>query len=111
MLNMSVGVVCLVVMLSLGGCQLRLEMEKRPRKPWPKYDNCNGTSKLTADRVSNFSRVDVDTESGVVSLSGVVQSAEQRTHAEALARQVRGVTKVQNNLQIQQQGTRPGDAS
>ncbi len=68
-------------------------------------------SKLTADRVSNFSRVDVDTERGVVSLSGVVQSVEQKTHAETLARQVKGVTQVQNNLQIQRQWTKPGDAS
>ena len=35
-------------------------------------------SKLTADRVSNFTRVDVDTERGVVSLTGVVQSADQK---------------------------------
>ena len=34
-------------------------------------------SKLTSDRVSNFTRVDVDTERGVVNLSGVVQSPEQ----------------------------------
>src|SRR5678815_586187 len=48
-------------------------------------------SKLTADRVSNFTRVDVDTERGVVSLTGVVQSADQKAHAAELARQVNGV--------------------
>jgi len=110
--NMSVGVVCLVVMLSLGGCQSTTGNGKTSAETIADSTiTATVQSKLTADRVSNFSRVDVDTESGVVSLSGVVQSAEQRTHAEALARQVRGVTKVQNNLQIQQQGTRPGDAS
>ena len=56
-------------------------------------------SKLTADRVSNFTRVDVDTERGVVSLTGVVQSADQKAHAAELARQVNGVKKVNNNLQ------------
>jgi hyperosmotically inducible protein len=60
-------------------------------------------SKLTADRVSNFTRVDVDTERGVVSLNGVVQSADQKAHAAELARQVNGVKKVNNNLQIQDQ--------
>jgi hyperosmotically inducible protein len=60
-------------------------------------------SKLTADRVSNFTRVDVDTERGVVSLTGVVQSADQKAHAAELARQVNGVKKVNNNLQIQDQ--------
>jgi osmotically-inducible protein OsmY len=57
--------------------------------------------KLTADRVSNFTRVDVDTERGVVNLSGVVPTAEQKTRAEELARQVNGVTRVNNHLQVQ----------
>ncbi|NWF74910.1 MAG: BON domain-containing protein [Nitrospirae bacterium] len=57
--------------------------------------------KLTADRLSNFSRINVDTDRGVVSLNGVVRSAEEQTRADELARQVEGVTKVNNNLQIQ----------
>ena len=110
MLNMSVGVVCLVVMLGLGACQ-STTAKTAGETMADSTITATVQSKLTGDRVSNFSRVDVDTERGVVSLSGVVHSAEQRTHAEALARQVRGVTKVQNNLQIQRQGTRPGDGS
>lgn len=58
-------------------------------------------AKLTADRMSNFARVDVDTERGVVNLSGLVPSAEQKSRAEALTRQVEGVKRVNNNLQIQ----------
>ena len=57
--------------------------------------------KLTADKMSNFSRIDVDTDRSVVTLSGVVRSSEERTRAEELAKQVGGVTKVNNNLQIQ----------
>lgn len=58
-------------------------------------------AKLTADRMSNFARVDVDTERGVVNLSGIVPSAEQKSRAEDLTRQVEGVKRVNNNLQIQ----------
>lgn len=58
-------------------------------------------TKLTGDRISNFTRVDVDTERGVVQLSGVVPSSEQKSRAEELARQVNGVRQVKNNLQIQ----------
>ena len=58
-------------------------------------------AKLTADRMSNFARVDVDAERGVVNLSGVVPSAEQKNRAEILTRQVEGVKRVNNNLQIQ----------
>lgn len=61
-------------------------------------------SKLTADRTSNFTRVDVDTEQGVVQLSGVVKTSEQKTRAEKLAGQVDGVKRVTNNLKIQAAG-------
>jgi osmotically-inducible protein OsmY len=57
--------------------------------------------KLTTDRVSNFSRIDVDTERGVVNLGGVVRSAEEKARAAELARQVEGVKRVNNNLQVQ----------
>lgn len=58
-------------------------------------------TKLTSDRLSNFPRIDVDTERGVVNLSGVVETEAQRARAERLAHQVEGVVRVNNNLQIQ----------
>src|SRR5438067_11576079 len=57
--------------------------------------------KLTTDRLSNFVRIDVDTERGVVNLSGIVQTEEQRMRMGRLAHEVAGVVKVNNNLQIQ----------
>ena len=57
--------------------------------------------KLTTDKASNFTRINVDTERGVVTLNGVVQTVEEKSRAESLARMVEGVTKVNNNLQIQ----------
>ena len=57
--------------------------------------------KLTADKLSNFSRINVDTDRSVVSLNGVVRTVEEKSRAEDLARQVAGVTNVNNNLQIQ----------
>lgn len=65
-------------------------------------------AKLTGDRLANFTRVDVDTVRGVVNLSGVVVSTEQRARAEELARQVKGVTRVNNNLQVQNQSLKTG---
>jgi hyperosmotically inducible protein len=58
-------------------------------------------TKLTKDHLSNFPRIDVDTERGVVNLSGVVETTAQRAQAERLAHQVEGVVRVTNNLQIQ----------
>jgi hyperosmotically inducible periplasmic protein len=57
--------------------------------------------KLSRDRLSNFPRIDVDTERGVVNLSGVVETEAQRVQAARLAQQVEGVVKVNNNLEIQ----------
>ena len=58
-------------------------------------------AKLTRDRLGNFPRIDVDTERGVVNLSGIVETDAQRAQAARLAQQVEGVVKVNNNLQIQ----------
>jgi osmotically-inducible protein OsmY len=58
-------------------------------------------AKLVAEKAANLTRIDVDTTNRVVSLSGVVESPEQKNRAEQLAMQVSGVQKVQNNLQIQ----------
>jgi len=55
---------------------------------------------LTSDKLSNFTRIDVDTTNGVVYLNGTVQSAEQKARAEQLAGRVDGVKKVVNNLQV-----------
>ncbi|MBI4526845.1 MAG: BON domain-containing protein [Deltaproteobacteria bacterium] len=57
---------------------------------------------LVADKASNFLRIDVDTNRGVVSLNGIVDSPEQKTRAEDLARRVQGVKRVINNLQVAQ---------
>jgi hyperosmotically inducible protein len=58
-------------------------------------------AKLAADKGSTLTRVQVDTNRGVVQLTGVVQSAADRTHAAEVARSVSGVRSVVNNLQVQ----------
>jgi hyperosmotically inducible periplasmic protein len=58
---------------------------------------------LTAEKAANFTRIDVDTTNQVVTLNGVVESADQKAKAEQIARQVGGVKSVKNNLQIQKQ--------
>ena len=57
-------------------------------------------SQLVADKASNLFRVDVDTNRGVVYLNGTVDSSGQKSRAEELARRVKGVTNVVNNIQV-----------
>jgi hyperosmotically inducible periplasmic protein len=58
-------------------------------------------AKLVAEKIANFTRIDVDTTNQVVSLTGVVASPDQKARAEQLAMEVSGVRRVDNNLQIQ----------
>jgi hyperosmotically inducible periplasmic protein len=57
-------------------------------------------SRLVADKPANLTRVDVDTNNGTVYLNGTVETPEQKTRAEQLARQAEGVRTVVNNLQV-----------
>jgi osmotically-inducible protein OsmY len=57
-------------------------------------------TKLAAEKGSTLTRIQVDTNRGVVQLSGVVQSGAERSRAEQITRGVGGVKKVVNNLQV-----------
>lgn len=58
-------------------------------------------SKLTADSDINPFDIDVDTDAGVVTLSGEVDDQSARNKAEMLAKGVDGVLKVRNLLKIE----------
>ena len=58
-------------------------------------------SKLVADKASNLTRVDVDTNRGTVYLNSSVETPEMKAQAERLAWQTKGVKAVVNNLQVQ----------
>jgi osmotically-inducible protein OsmY len=55
---------------------------------------------LASDKLVTLTRVDVETNNGIVYLTGQVQTAEQRSHIGSLASQVKGVKQVVNNLQV-----------
>ena len=57
-------------------------------------------AKLATDKASSVTRVQVDTNRGVVQLSGTVESADQKARAEQIVRGVGGVKSVVNNLQV-----------
>jgi hyperosmotically inducible protein len=93
----SLAIVSLVV--SLAGCQAMTG-----KTAGQNVDDANLTASvkanLVADKASNLTRIDVDTNGGIVYLNGTVESPQQKERAEQLARQVQGVKKVVNNLQI-----------
>ena len=60
-------------------------------------------TKLVADKASNLTKVNVDVTNGTVYLTGNVETAAQKSNAERLAQDVKGVRSVVNNLQVQRQ--------
>jgi osmotically-inducible protein OsmY len=57
-------------------------------------------ARLVAEKDANLTRLGVLSADAVVYLSGQVSSPEQRTRAETLARDVRGVRRVVNTLDV-----------
>lgn len=55
---------------------------------------------LVKDDVVKARQIKVTTTEGVVAISGVVDSSEQKDRAEVLARRVNGVKDVRNNLSV-----------
>jgi hyperosmotically inducible protein len=59
-------------------------------------------AKLASDlKPQTLTNVAVNATNGVVTLSGLVSSAEEKRRAEEIARSVEGVVRVNNDLQVQ----------
>jgi len=57
-------------------------------------------AKLTADALSNLTKVGVHTREGVVTLTGDVDSLERKARAVQIASSVRGVRQIVDNVQV-----------
>lgn len=57
-------------------------------------------TRLAQEKGASLTRIQVDTDRGVVQLSGVVDSTTDRIRAEEVTRRVGGVKRVVNNLQV-----------
>jgi hyperosmotically inducible periplasmic protein len=55
---------------------------------------------LAGERVNTLTRVGVETNNGIVVLTGEVETAQERSRAGTVAGQVKGVRQVINNLQV-----------
>jgi hyperosmotically inducible protein len=55
---------------------------------------------LAGERVNTLSRVGVETNNGIVVLTGEVETANEKSRAGTVASQVKGVRGVTNNLQV-----------
>ena len=57
-------------------------------------------ARLTADQLSNLTRIEVNTDDGIVTLNGIVEEAERRARAAQIAASVAGVRGIVNNIHV-----------
>jgi len=68
-------------------------------------------AKLTADTLSNLTKIGVNTRDGVVTLTGDVDSLERKARAVQIASSVKGVRQVVDNVQVLGPTTPPPPAA
>ena len=91
--------VTLVVLFFMTGCQA-MTGQTMGETIDDSYITGAVKTQLASDKMVSLTRVEVETNNGVVYLTGQVQTAEQKSRVGSLASQVKGVKKVVNNLQV-----------
>jgi osmotically-inducible protein OsmY len=71
------------------------------KKATDDYINDAVKQKLAADTVVKGGGLDIEVKDGVVTISGKVAEARQKSRAESLAKKVHGVKSVINNIKIE----------
>jgi len=96
---LAVSVMALMVLGVISG-----PVQAADRSVGEKMDDAKITTaiktKLTADRVKNLVDVSVETNDGIVRLTGKVPTAEDKFEAERVARRTNGVREVRNELRV-----------
>jgi len=91
--------VTLVVLFFMTGCQA-MTGQTMGENIDDSYITGAVKTQLASDKLVSLTRVEVETNNGIVYLTGQVETAEQRSHIGSLASQVKGVKQVVNNLQV-----------
>ena len=97
---LGVFVVVLMALAVFGGAA-----QAADRSVGEKMDDAKITTavktKLAADRVKNLVDVSVETDDGIVRLTGKVPTAEDKFEAERIARRTKAVREVRNELKVE----------
>ena len=91
--------VALAFLLFMTGCQA-LTGETMGENIDDSYITGSVKTKLASDRLVSLTRVEVETNNGIVYLTGEVETAAEKSRAGTVAAQVKGVKRVVNNLQV-----------
>jgi len=108
----------LILVLSVSGCGWLVvgggtayegyKVGSDPRSVGTQIDDATITAKvklkLIEDPITKARKIDVDTVNGVVTLTGAVENEKEIKRAIEIARNVKGVKKVVNNLRVEKRG-------
>src|SRR5215475_623672 len=89
-MKLSLIAMSAALVISLAGCERRSASDTTT--------NTAVKNKLAADPTTSAAKIDVDTTNGVVTLSGKVPTAAEKSEAERIARNTQGVRQVVNNI-------------
>lgn len=97
---------CLPMLLACLTAGCLLPASSLPDSPTDPVISTNVEAKLAEDQQGGLSGIIVTTEEGTVTLTGTVHKAERKARAAELARQVKGVRRVKNDLEIRAESAR-----
>ena len=92
-MKLSFVAIVAALVISLSGCERRSASDATV--------TTTVRNKLAAEPTTSAARINVDTSNGVVTLSGAVPTAAEKSEAERIARNTQGVTQVVNNLTVE----------
>ena len=97
-----------VFLAALGGCATDRTATERNQSMTERAEDGWITTKIKSDfavdKVVSATNINVNTDNGVVHLSGVAKSQDEANRAIQIARDVKGVKSVRNEMQIQAVG-------
>lgn len=93
-------VALLAILLMITG--ICLAADKKP--PTDDMITDNVRIKLASDSIVKGGALSVDVKNGVVTLGGQVENEKQKSRAAKLAKQVKGVKQVTNNINLKEGG-------
>jgi len=89
----------LLALICASGCRWSANSQQLDT-PRDSVISSNVEAQLAGEPSGGFSEILVATEDGTVTLMGTVHKAERKARAAELARQVKGVKRVKNDLEI-----------
>ena len=92
-MKLSLIVISAALVISLAGCERRSASDNTI--------NTAVKNKLAAEPTTSAAKIDVDTSNGVVTLSGKVPTAAEKSEAERIARNTQGVRQVVDNISVE----------